>query len=123
MIDKQTGDSASAFVDAVRRRYDCVKIVLYGSRARQTHLDESDVDIAVVLRGSKDKRRMDVLFEIGYIAWEVMSRLNFDLEINPVPMWETEWENPDLHSSPRFVRNIQKDGVLLWYAGQNDIVR
>ncbi len=47
-------------VERIVRQFHPLRIILFGSHARGTATDESDIDLLVVLRDAPDKRRMAV---------------------------------------------------------------
>ena len=78
-------------------------IVLYGSWARNTATDQSDIDVAVVLKGDVNHgkeidRMIDVVTEIN---------LNYDVLLSVYPVSES---NFDSVNSPLLI-NIRKEGV------------
>jgi hypothetical protein len=68
------------------------------------------VDIAVLLRGGRG-RLMDTSLELADIAFEVLLETN--IYIQPLPIWEDEWEHPETHSNPRLLENIRREGLPL----------
>jgi predicted nucleotidyltransferase len=81
-----------------------------GSRARNTHTDESDTDIAIILRGEVGKF-IETKFAMDDLAYEVL--LDTGIRIQPLPIWQQEWDHPEVHSNPRLIHNIKKDGIPL----------
>ncbi len=84
------------------------QIILYGSAARGTETEESDVDIAVIVNGyTKDMhdKMIDLTVDLELEHDKVLSVLLIDLENFK------EWEN-----ILPFYKNVKKDGVLLWSA-------
>lgn len=86
-----------------------VSIILYGSVARGTNTDESDVDIVVILKDAKSQSVQDKLVDFT---------LNLDLKYDKVFSvididYEEflKWENV-----LPFYKNVKKDGVVLWKA-------
>ncbi len=86
-----------------------VSIILYGSVARGTNTDESDVDIATILKDAKSQSVQDKLVDFT---------LNLDLKYDKVFSvididYEEflKWENV-----LPFYKNVKKDGVVLWKA-------
>ena len=108
--DSETIGAAREFIRQVATRYPVRGAILFGSRARGTHAAESDVDIAVVLRGPRGKL-METSIELADIAFAVLLETN--IYIQPLPIWEAEWEHPETHSNPRLVENIRREGVPL----------
>lgn len=86
-----------------------VSVILYGSVARGTQTDESDIDIAVMLRNKENnemKERMtDIIVDLELEYNKVLSILRIDYEKFKV------WED-----TMPFYKNMKKDGVVLWQA-------
>lgn len=83
---------------------------VFGSRARGDALPESDTDIAVLLRGSPG-RRVDETVKMADVAFDLM--LETGIRIEALPLWESEWENPETFNNPALIENIRLDGVAL----------
>jgi len=98
------------FVSRVAARHSVMAAVLFGSRARGTHRADSDIDIAVVLRGRRGKLT-DTSLDMADMAFDVL--LETGHYIQPLPIWEDEWEHPETHSNPRLVENIKREGLRL----------
>ncbi len=86
-----------------------VQIVLYGSYARGEQNDESDVDIAVFLKGSdtdqKHDKMLDIVIEYEWELEKTLSVISLDYQNY------TEW-----NKVLPFYRNIEKEGIVLWKA-------
>ena len=109
-IDVQTLDAAQAFMEAVAARYDIMGAILFGSRARKSHRPDSDADIAVLLHGHRG-RFLDTKLDLADIAYDVL--LQTGVLIQPLPIWEDEWNHPENYSNPALLRNIEREGVQL----------
>lgn len=109
-IDVATQRAAQAFIAKISSQYNLAEAVLFGSRARQTHRPESDVDIAVVLRGPHG-HRADTAVNMAGIAFDVM--LETGVLIEAVPLWEDEWAHPEHFNNPALIENIRRDGIRL----------
>lgn len=109
-IDADTLSAARAFLRAARTRFDVAGAVLYGSRARGDHTAESDADIAVVLRGEPGSF-VHTKLAMADLAYDVL--LDTGLRIQPLPLWESQWRQPETFSNPRLLRNIEREGVPL----------
>lgn len=112
-IAREDADILTAAREFVRRasaRYSVRSAILFGSRARGTHRPDSDVDIAIVLQGQRGKL-METSLEMADIAFEMLLETN--VYIQPLPLWEEEWDHPERHSNPRLVENIRREGVPL----------
>jgi uncharacterized protein len=96
------------FLSRVSARYPMKLAVLFGSRARGTHRPDSDVDLGVVLHGTREKF-MEISLDMADIAFDVL--LETSIYIQPLPIWEDEWAHPEKHSNPRLLENIQREGI------------
>ena len=54
-IDQGAEDAIRRFLSRIADRYDLAGDVLHGCRARGTHRDDSDADLAVLLEGDRGK--------------------------------------------------------------------
>ncbi len=52
-LDATIATAARLFLERLPLRYELIEILLYGSRARGDHGPDSDVDIALVLKGAR----------------------------------------------------------------------
>ena len=86
-----------------------VSVILYGSAARGTDTDESDVDIALILNGGATPEMYDQLLELVVdleIEYgKVFSLIRIDAE--RFREWETVMP---------YYRSIRQEGVVLWQA-------
>mgnify|MGYP001572774991 CR=1 FL=1 len=111
MIDHNTELAAQGFKTRLSGRYDLAGLILFGSRARGGHHPQSDADIAVLLRGRRRNARefMETKLAMADIAFDVM--LDTGIRIQPLPVWENEWQHPESYSNPRLLENINRDGI------------
>jgi predicted nucleotidyltransferase len=75
----------------VAGRHDLAGAILFGSRARGDHRPESDVDSAVLLRGSRGNF-LNTKLSPADISYDV--RLETGILIEPLPIGEEEWGHP-----------------------------
>ena len=84
-------------------------IVLYGSTARGTRTEDSDVDVAILLRAGATKamreQMLDLVVDLELECGKVLSVLCIDYDKF------AEWKD-----ILPFYKNIQKDGIVLWQA-------
>jgi predicted nucleotidyltransferase len=98
------------FSARVAKRFGSATFLIYGSRARGEGRPTSDVDVAVLF-GAPSGRRLEVALEMADIAFDVF--LDTGLLIEPVPLWQDEWENPEHFANPSFIKNVRRDAVRL----------
>ena len=110
MIDPQTEFAAKEFLAKVSDGFPVARAMLFGSRARQTHHSESDADVAVFLPGSRGDFLATKL-AMADIAFDNM--LETGVLIQPLPIWEDEWEHPLAYSNPYLLANIRREGIRL----------
>jgi predicted nucleotidyltransferase len=109
-LDFETERAARNFVRKLAGSYDLAGAILFGSRARKSHRTDSDADIAVLLHGHPGKFIATKL-AMADIAYDVL--LETGIRIQPLPIWEEEWEHPETYSNPRLLHNIERDGIRL----------
>lgn len=109
-LDHETETSVRRFLSLISRRYDVAGAILYGSRARGTYRSDSDADVAVLLRGER-QRVLPTTLAMADAAYDIL--LETGINISPLPVWTDEWEHPEMHRNPELLRNIVADGVRL----------
>ena len=109
-INASTLTATRTLAQRVAQAYPTQKAILFGSRARGTEHDESDADVAIILKGAvgpfiKTKMEMN---DIAYdILWDT------GIRIQPLLIWEAEWAHPENYSNPYLLKNIARNGVNL----------
>lgn len=83
------------------------EIILYGSVARDEATDESDVDIAVIL-----KKEFDEKARRRFVAWAAELDLKYDKVFSVVDIEQERYQK--WKSSLPFYRNISEEGIVLW---------
>ena len=86
------------------------RAILFGSHARGTPQEQSDVDVAVVLTDMPDGL-IDTTLAMTDIAFDVL--LETGIDIQPVPLSEDQWNHPEHHSNPWLVEAIRREGIRL----------
>ena len=108
-IDHDTEVAVRRFLAEITSRHEVEAAILYGSRARGTHNEESDADVAVLMRGEQDF--WAVAMDMADTAFDVL--LETSIFISALPIWLDEWENPEISSNPALLHNINQEGVRL----------
>jgi predicted nucleotidyltransferase len=78
--------------------------VLFGSQARGTADDQSDIDLLVVsdhFDGKKDKRETSLLWQLT---------IDTDSRVEPIPVGKVEWLNDD---SRAIVEIARREGLVI----------
>lgn len=109
-IDDQTKAATSAFMDKVAQNFPIAKALLFGSRARGSHHVESDADVAILLKGLATPF-MATKFAMDDLAYEVL--LETGIRIQPLPIWQEEWDHPEIYSNPSLINNVRNEGIVL----------
>jgi uncharacterized protein len=109
-LDAATAVALRLFAERIGAKYDVEEMMLFGSRARGDHTRHSDADVAVLLRGSHE-RLLPTKLAMADEAFDVL--LETGIRIQPLPIWEDEWANPDQHANPALLKNIAREGVRL----------
>jgi predicted nucleotidyltransferase len=109
-LDHSTERAVRSFLARTAALFPVSVALLFGSRARGTSSPESDVDLAIVLRGSPG-RRVDKALRMAGIAFEVL--LETGVLIEAIPLWENEWDHPETFNNPALLENIRRDGISL----------
>jgi len=109
-IDAKTAHAARLFVASLTGRFPVRTVILFGSRARGSFRPDSDADIAVLLEGPHGPFLVTKL-ALADIAYDVL--LETGIHIQPLPLWQEEWDHPEKFSNPRLIESIRREGILL----------
>jgi uncharacterized protein len=91
MDKKDALNIARQYASVVKLNYDCKQVFLFGSYAKGTYHEESDIDIAVILKEFENP--MDIQLELMRLRRKIDSR------IEPHPFREKDFNlsNPVVH--------------------------
>lgn len=100
-MDKEDAiDIAKRYADAVRSKYDFVRLILFGSFAKGNYHEDSDIDIAVVLKDYNNliATQLDLM----------RLRRNIDSRIEPHPFREEDFDitNPIVNEIVKYGQSI-----------------
>jgi len=109
-IDPATEQAARKALAVISRHYDVVHAIIFGSRARGNHHPNSDLDIALLLPGVR-KKFIGVTLDMTEMTYDIL--LETGIRIDPLPIWMDEWEQPENHSNPALLDNINREGMWL----------
>ena len=108
LIDSQTQEAVLAFKDKIAQKYSVKGTLLFGSRSRLTNHSQSDADVAIILRGNKGVF-LETKLEMADIAIEVL--MDKGILIQPLPLWESDWKNPETFANSYLIKNIKAEGI------------
>jgi uncharacterized protein (UPF0332 family)/predicted nucleotidyltransferase len=106
LLDKER-KALDELKDALLERYDLLRLILIGSKARGDSHPESDIDVVIVLKELDSQRRDD----ISHLCFEV--GLKHDVLLQPILYTPDELNSPLIQVQP-FYKNMIADGVQLW---------
>ena len=84
-------------------------IILYGSVARKDNTNESDIDIAIIV-----KNEMDEATKERFIRWSAELDLRYDRVFSIIDIQDENMEK--WGNVLPFYQNVQKEGIVLWKA-------
>lgn len=101
--------AADMFIRRISGNFDVKEAYLFGSFARNSARDDSDVDVAVVLgdRGNLS----ETILRFSDVAYDMF--METGVLVDAHPLWEDDWQNPGLSTNPHLIENIKRDGVRL----------
>jgi len=100
MDKKEVLRIARKFASVIKANFDCKQVFLFGSYAKGTNQEESDIDIAVVL--SEFDNRFDTRVDLMRLSRKIDSR------IEPHPFREKDFnlENPVVYEIMKYGQRI-----------------
>jgi uncharacterized protein len=109
-VDPVTAHAADVFLARIAGQYPVSRAILFGSRARRDNSEGSDADIAIILYGEHGPRT-DIALDMAGTSFDVL--LETGVLVSALPLWEDEFEQPDLFSNPVLIENIRREGIAL----------
>ena len=100
MDKREALEIAGIYVDSISNKYSINQAILFGSFAKGTNHDDSDIDIALVINNVSDI--IDTQIELMKLRRKV------DLRIEPHPFTTNDFDN----SNP-VVNEIMKYGIII----------
>jgi predicted nucleotidyltransferase len=96
------------FAEVVSERYGSrlEGIYVFGSRARHDHGEDSDVDVAIVLRDT-EWSFWDEMLRLVDLSYHAL--IETGLDIQPWPIADSHWRQPSLHQNPNLVEAAKRD--------------
>lgn len=105
-MDKKTVHSINDFISTVSGQdLNLVKVFLFGSYAKGAEVDDSDIDLALIIDHLKDIDKFDLQVELMLAA----SKFNSRIEPHPISV-------EDFHSNNPFAAEIKKYGIEIKFS-------
>lgn len=98
-INKDIKDSINKFIKEIKKQYNITAIILFGSYAKGTETENSDIDLAVISDDFDDV--YDCMAILMGMTWDI------DARIEPHPITTEDYENI---SNP-FVKEVVDTGI------------
>jgi len=108
--DSPTLDAARRFLDTVASLYPFRQAWLFGSRAQGDARPDSDLDIALLLSGPRGEF-IPAKLALDDLAYDVL--LETGIHIQPLPLWQDDWDAPETFPNPALIAAIRREGVPL----------
>jgi len=105
-MDKNTKEKLEIMIEAIKNKIKPNKIILFGSFAKGTQKEDSDIDICVIT--DYNKRKIDMLRELRL---STIGKIDIPMDI--VIYGNTEFSQR-AEKENTFENQINKEGVLLW---------
>jgi predicted nucleotidyltransferase len=109
-IDPATANAAQVFLERVSCQFPVDHAILYGSRARHTHREDSDADLAVVMK-EPAVNRSEAAVAMAGIAFDVL--LDTGILVQALPLSRDELDHPEKFGNPALIHNIRREGIRL----------
>ena len=109
-LDADTEHAARAFLQRLEGKYPVIDGLVFGSRARGSHLPDSDADLAVILDGEHGDR-IAAAMDMAGIAFDVL--METGILVQALPLWAGEFDRPETFSNPALIENIRREGFRL----------
>jgi uncharacterized protein len=108
-LDPDTESAVRDFLARIPADIRLERALLFGSRARGEHKQDSDADLALILHEhGNDGQTLSML---AGIAWYVF--LDTGIMIQPVPIAIEDWLHPDDFLRPSFLKTVAREGIVM----------
>lgn len=102
--------AARAFLRRLPDTYEVEQVILFGSRARGDHRPDSDLDLAVVLKGAR-RDFYDTKQLMADIAFDAL--METGILVQAFPLWDGDLAHPERFINPAVIHSITAEGIRL----------
>jgi predicted nucleotidyltransferase len=108
-LNKNQREAITRYLSILNQKYkgQISEVILYGSVARGESVEESDIDLLIVIADG-DQQLRD---EISMACYDII--LQTDVILSPLVMDEETYEWHKKYSDPLY-NNVRRDGIDLW---------
>ena len=107
-LDPATEQVARTFLAEVKRQYDVAGAYVFGSRARGEAPPPRAIRTWQSCCMDCPAGRMHEAMIMADIAYDLM--LETGIRVEPLPLWESEWEHPETFNNPDSLRTFVVKG-------------
>ncbi len=108
-LDPVTENAVRNFLARIPADIQVERAILYGSRARGEHRPDSDADVALIVRELGGAGRTSMrLADLAYYSY-----VDTGIMVQPVAIAIEDWLNPEEFPRPGFLRNVEREGIIL----------
>jgi predicted nucleotidyltransferase len=111
LVGEKAADAAAILLRELHSTYNVTAAIAYGSRVRGDNHQESDLDVAIILKGPR-LNKWDVALDMADSAYDVM--LKTGIYVSPLPLWANDLTHPESFSNPALIKNITSEGIRIF---------
>lgn len=100
MDKRQAIDVARKYIDFIKSKYDIQDVILFGSYAKGTHHEDSDIDIAIVIKKVND------IIDTQIDLMKLRRKIDLRIEPHPFDIQDFNRTNPVVNEILKFGINI-----------------
>ena len=98
-INKEILDVINVFVNEIKKYYNVSRVILFGSYAKGTNNEESDIDIAII--SDEFENIYECMAELMGMTWDI------DARIEPHPIKQKDFDEV----SDYFIKEVRDTGI------------
>jgi len=98
-INKEIVSSINKFIEEIKKHYNIAAVILFGSYAKGTENEDSDIDIAIISDDFEDI--YDSMADLMGLTW------NIDARIEPHPIKKKDFDEV----SDYFIKEVIETGI------------
>ena len=98
-INKEILNSINEFIKEIKKHYNITEIILFGSYAKGTENEDSDIDIAIISDDFEDI--YECMANLMGMTWDI------DARIEPHPIKKKDFDN----ESDYFIKEVINTGI------------